>query len=268
MFTGLVREVGRVSRLGRHAGITVLDVEAPLTARPAEGQPPAIGDSVAVNGICLTVVGIDGARISVEATPETRRVTTLDDWRVGTAVHLEPSLRVGDQLGGHFVLGHVDGTGRLARLERRGGAASMTVTLPRALARQLLPKGSIAVDGVSLTLDEGPFDDRITVTLIPHTLRATRFGALAAGARLNIELDVLTKAGGSRQLAAGSKRLVGGLAAPELAPRRPFPRGATEGGLAAPELGPRRPFPRGASEGGLTVETILARGWSRGTRHG
>ena len=229
MFTGLVREVGRVSRLGRRAGITILEVEAPLTARPSEGQAPAIGDSLSVNGICLTVVRIAGPRVSVEATPETRRVTTLDDWRVGSAVHLEPSLRVGEQLGGHFVLGHVDGTGRLVRLERRGAASWMTVTVPRALARRLLPKGSIAVDGVSLTLDEGPFDDRFTVTLIPHTLRATRFGALAPGARLNIELDVLGKAGG----------------------------------LAAPKLANEH-----ASEGGLTMETILARGWSRGTRHG
>jgi len=238
MFTGLVREVGRVSRLGRHAGITIVEVEAPLTAGPAEGQPPAIGDSVSVNGICLTVVGMAGSRVSVEATPETRRVTTLDDWRVGSAVHLEPSLRVGDQLGGHFVLGHVDGTGRLARLERRGGAAWMTVTLPRALAQRLVPKGSIAVDGVSLTLDEGPFEDRFTVTLIPHTLRATRFGDLAVGARLNIELDVLGKAG-SGQLAAGGDRR---------------------------DAGDDRQHARG--ERRLTLEAILARGWSRGTRHG
>ena len=238
MFTGLVREVGRVSRLGRHAGITIVEVEAPLTARPAEGQPPTIGDSVSVNGICLTVVRIAGPRLSVEATPETRRVTTLDDWRVGTAVHLEPSLRVGDQLGGHFVLGHVDGTGRLARLEQRGGAAWMTVRLPRALARRLLPKGSIAVDGVSLTLDEGPFEDRFTVTLIPHTLRATRFGALAAGARLNIELDVLGKAG-SWRLAADSDRR---------------------------DAGDDRQHARGGRR--LTMDTILAQGWSRGTRHG
>lgn len=206
MFTGLVREVGRIARLGSRGGVTLIDIEAPATARPPNAPPPAVGDSLAVNGICLTVVALAGTRISVEATAETRRVTTLADWRAGTGVHLEPALRVGDQLGGHFVLGHVDGTGQIGALARRGDAAWMTVALPPGLARQLLPKGSVAVDGVSLTLDEGPFDDRFTVTLIPHTLRATRFAALAPGARVNIELDILTKASG--------------LNAPELAPRR------------------------------------------------
>ena len=194
MFTGLVREVGRVSRLQREAGVTRIEVEAPLTARPPDGPPPRVGDSVAVNGICLTVVRIAGTRVHVEATAETRRVTTLADWRVGTGVHLEPSLRAGDPIGGHFVLGHVDGTGRLERLRRLGGAGAMTVALRPDLAARLLPKGSIAVDGVSLTLDEGPFDGRFTVTLIPHTLSATRFARLAPGTRLNLELDVLSKA--------------------------------------------------------------------------
>ena len=184
MFTGLVREIGRVHRLERRGGVTLVEIEAPLVARPPEG--PAVGDSLAVNGICLTVVRVAATRLSVEASAETRRVTTLADWRVGGRVHLEPALRAGDALGGHFVLGHVDGTGHLQRMERRGAAASMTVTLARALARRLLPKGSIAVDGVSLTLDEGPFEDRFTVTLIPHTLGATRFASLAPGARLNL----------------------------------------------------------------------------------
>ncbi|HSK08504.1 MAG TPA: riboflavin synthase [Vicinamibacterales bacterium] len=200
MFTGLVREIGRVARLARRGGITTIEVEAPLIARPPGGTAPAVGDSLAVNGICLTLVGIARTRVSVEATAETRRVTTLDDWRAGDLVHLEPSLRVGDQLGGHFVLGHVDGTGRLARLDHRGSAAWMTVSLPRGLAGRLLPKGSVAVDGVSLTLDEGPFEDRFTVTLIPHTLEATRFGGLAPGTRLNLELDVLSKAAQPREV--------------------------------------------------------------------
>ena len=250
MFTGLVREIGRVARVGRRAGVTLIDIEAPGTAKPADRQPPAVGDSVAVNGICLTVVRLAGTRLSVEASAETRRVTTLGEWRAGTAVHLEPSLRLGDPLGGHFVLGHVDGTGRLVRLDRRGEAAWMTIEVEADLARGLIPKGSVAVDGVSLTLDEGPFADRFTVTLIPHTLAVTRFAALKPGARVNIEQDVLTKAAGSRQLAAGSHE------------------GAGQGELAAPKLAPRRTVERGASEGGLTVETILARGWRKGTRHG
>jgi riboflavin synthase alpha subunit len=245
MFTGLVREVGRVSALARRAGITTLEIDAPLTARPPQGPPPAVGDSIAVNGICLTLVGIAGRRLRVEATLETRRVTTLSDWVVGTSVHLEPSLRVGDPLGGHFVLGHVDGTGRLAALARQGGAAWMTVVLPRDLARGLLPKGSIAVDGVSLTLDEGPFDDRFTVTLIPHTLRATRFAALRAGATVNLELDILTKTA----LRLGADR------APRSGQAGSTPTMAGNGQRAA-----------GAS--GLALEAIRARGWSRGNRHG
>lgn len=196
MFTGLVREIGRVTRLGQRGTVTTVEVEAPLVARPADAAAPAVGDSVAVNGICLTVVRVSGTRLSVEATAETRRVTTLDDWTVGSLVHLEPSLRVGDPLGGHFVLGHVDGTGRVLELGRHGRAAAMTVGVEAALARRLIPKGSIAVDGVSLTLDEGPFRDRFTVTLIPHTLGATRFAGLRAGTRVNLELDVLVKADG------------------------------------------------------------------------
>lgn len=198
MFTGLVREVGRVARTGRRRGVSLLDIDAPLTAAPREGPPPAPGDSVAVNGICLTVVKNTGGRLTVEATAETRRVTTLADWATGDLVHVEPSLRAGDQVGGHFVLGHVDGTGRLLRRDRRGDAVWMTVALSRDLARGLLPKGSIAVDGVSLTLDEGPFVDRFTVTLIPHTLRNTRFEKLGAGARVNLELDVLAKGAAGR----------------------------------------------------------------------
>lgn len=198
MFTGLVREIGRVTLLGRRGGVTTLEIEAPLVSRPAAGPRPAAGDSVAVNGICLTLVDVRGTRLSVEATTETRRVTTLAEWRAGSLVHLEPALRAGDAVGGHFVLGHVDGTGRLARLERRGEAAAMMVSLPRPLARRLLPKGSVAVDGVSLTLDEGPFEDRFTVTLIPHTLRSTRFARLTSGARVNLELDVLAKAASRR----------------------------------------------------------------------
>lgn len=194
MFTGLVREVGRVVRVGRRGGVSVIEIQAPLVAQPAGRPAPVAGDSVAVNGICLTVVHTAGARLTVEATAETRRVTTLADWRGGSRVHVEPALRAGDALGGHFVLGHVDGTGRLQRVERRGASAVMTVALAAALAHRLLPKGSIAVDGVSLTLDEGPFHDRFTVTLIPHTLGATRFAGLAAGERVNLELDVLAKA--------------------------------------------------------------------------
>jgi riboflavin synthase len=192
MFTGLVREIGRLHAIHRHASVWRLQIDGPATATSLSP-----GDSVAVNGICLTVVGtISAGRFDVEATSETRRVTTLPRWRVGERLHLEPSLRAGDAVGGHFVFGHVDGVGRVSATTARGGAATVVVEIEPRLAAHLLPKGSIAVDGVSLTLDEGPFDAGFTVTLIPQTLAATRFGTLRAGSQVNVELDMLAKAAG------------------------------------------------------------------------
>ncbi len=189
MFTGLVREVGRIVSLGSRAGVTTLELDAPRTASSLSP-----GDSLAVNGICLTVTSTTARRVRADVSVETRRVTTLARWRVHDRVHLEPALRVGDALGGHFVLGHVDGVGRVARIAREHGVIRLTIALDRSLCARLLPKGSIAVEGVSLTLDEGPFHDGFTVTLVPHTLRETRFASLRVGAGLNIELDVLAKA--------------------------------------------------------------------------
>jgi riboflavin synthase len=198
MFTGLVSEVRRLHSTGRRGSLMLLDLDAPRTAPTLK-----IGDSLAVNGICLTVTGVNGDRVQVEAAEETRRVTTIEHWRPGARLHLEPSLRVGDPLGGHFVLGHVDGIGRVASFTRRvGGAAVMRVSLAPSLAIGLLPKGSIAVDGVSLTLDEGPFSDSFAITLVPHTLSATRFGEVAAGELVNLELDILAKAARSQEAAA------------------------------------------------------------------
>ncbi|HEY3380171.1 MAG TPA: riboflavin synthase [Vicinamibacterales bacterium] len=203
MFTGLVREIGTVEEIGSRSGVTALGISAPRTA-----DQLAIGSSLAVNGICLTVTSLTGARVSVDASVETRRVTTLCRWRVGDRVHLEPSLRIGDEVGGHFVLGHVDGTGRVVRLERSHGVVRMTVRVPARLTTQLLPKGSIAVDGVSLTLDAGPFRGQFTVTLVPHTLRATRFDELRVADEVNIEVDVLAKAASQPQLAQLTMRSI------------------------------------------------------------
>lgn len=189
MFTGLVRELGEVTAVSRRGGLTRLDVLAPRASCDLR-----VGDSLAVNGICLTVTRVAPPIVRAEASAETRRVTTLAAWHPGTAVHLEPSLRAGDALGGHYVLGHVDGTGRVARAGRRDGVLRLTIALPDTLAVRLVPKGSIAVDGVSLTLDEGPFDGAFTVTIIPHTERETRFGRIRAGEAVNLEMDVLSKA--------------------------------------------------------------------------
>ncbi len=188
MFTGIVLEIGRLVSRSSCGGVTRLVVDAP---RCAPGLVP--GDSLAVNGVCLTVARVAGTRVALDVSPETRRVTTVPWWRPGSTLHLEPALRVGDPVGGHFVLGHVDGIGRIASLRGRGRTATMAVTLDAALSAQLVSKGAIAVDGVSLTLDAGPFHGRFTVTLIPHTLLATRFAAARTGERVNIELDILAK---------------------------------------------------------------------------
>jgi riboflavin synthase alpha subunit len=189
MFTGLIREVGRLRGKTPRGGVTRLDIEAPVTAGKAQ-----VGDSIAVNGICLTVTALSGRGFSVEAASETLRLTTLGKWRRGDRLHLEPALRAGDPLDGHYVQGHVDGAGIVSKISRATGSLLVTVDLPRELAAYLTPKGSVAVDGVSLTVDEGPFDRRFTVNLIPHTLAATTFAELRPGRRVNLEMDVLVKA--------------------------------------------------------------------------
>lgn len=189
MFTGLVREIGVLRAIGPRGGVVRLDIAAPgitAAARP--------GDSVAVGGICLTVTAVKGPVFSVEAASETRRLTTLGRWRPGRRLHLEPALRVGDPLDGHLVQGHVDGIGEVVGVRRAGSDKLVTIALPAALCRFLVPKGSVAVDGVSLTVDEGPHRDRFTVNLIPHTLHWTTFGGLRSGAAVNLEMDVLVKA--------------------------------------------------------------------------
>jgi len=194
VFTGLVREIGTVTSVAARGGVAVLTLRAPACAPDL-----APGDSLAVDGICLTVAAGRGPLVTVEAVAETRRCTTLDAWRPGRRVHLEPALRAGDPLGGHLVLGHVDGVGRVLRLVREGAAAGLTVLPPPGFGRWLLPKGSVAIDGVSLTLDTAPTAAGFTVSLIPQTLAATRLGELAAGDRVNLEADVLAKRSASPQ---------------------------------------------------------------------
>jgi riboflavin synthase len=189
VFTGLIREIGRLEGMTPAAGVTRVSVRAPHTAAAvAEGQ------SVAVQGICLTVTARRGDVFTVDAAGETRRLTTLASWKRGRPLHLEPALRAGDALDGHLVQGHVDGTGRVLRTRRDGGGLYLTVGLPPELARYLTPKGSVAVDGVSLTVDAGPHRDRFTVNLIPHTLQQTTFADLRRGQAVNLEMDVLVKA--------------------------------------------------------------------------
>ncbi len=238
MFTGLVREIGTLRAVEPRAGATGLRIAAPATA---PGLAP--GDSLAVDGICLTVTGVAGPVVAVEAAAETRRVTTLAGWRAGRRLHLEPALRAGDALGGHLVLGHVDGTGRLLARRAVGRALRLAFALPPRLARWLLPKGSVAVDGVSLTVDEGPFRDRFAVTVVPHTLGATRLGELRLRQAVNLEMDVLVKA--ARGEAPASALALDGGAGGDRGPA-----GDAGHGAAAPAAG-------------LTPARVLARGWGR-----
>ena len=218
MFTGLVREIGTVTALRRAGDLARLLLQAPRCAPEL-----APGDSLAVDGVCLTVTSLRGGRVTVDAVAETLRVTTVGTWRPGRRVHLEPALRAGDRLGGHLVLGHVDGVGTVGALRRQGEQLRLTVAYPPELGRWMLPKGSIALNGVSLTLDAAPDRGRFTVTLIPHTLSWTRFAEMRRGERVNLEADVLAKGGEAE---------------------RPV----------APEAPARDP---------LTVDRILKRGWRR-----
>ncbi len=200
MFTGLIREVGTVASMRRRGELTRIVVDAPACAPGLE-----LGDSLACDGICLTVVALRGPRVEVEAVAETRRVTTLGRWRSGRRLHLEPALRAGDAMGGHMVLGHVDGVGEVTGARRAGGGIELTIAVPEPLRVHLLPKGSIAVDGVSLTLDEGPFATGFKLRIIPHTLQETKLASLRRGDAVNLETDVLAKGMRSEDSAAATR---------------------------------------------------------------
>jgi riboflavin synthase len=187
VFTGIVRELGRIESLnGEPAGIR-LRVVAPVTA-----SLTAAGDSVAVNGVCLTAVDVEGGVLAFDAVPETLRRSSLSRLAEGGSVNVEPALRAGEPLGGHLVQGHVDGVGRVLRLEPEGEGASLTVEAPRDLLRYIVEKGSITVEGVSLTI-ASLAPDSFEIALVPHTLRATTLGSLAPGDEVNLEVDVLAK---------------------------------------------------------------------------
>ncbi len=192
MFTGIVTHRGTLEALdAAPAGEGILRLRLRPDA-PLEGL--AIGDSVALDGCCLTIVALEAGTLSFEAIPETLRKTTLGDRALGEVVNLEAALRTGDALGGHWVQGHVDGVGVLRALEHGEDQVRMTIGVPEALRGDLLPKGSITVDGVSLTVGEvwaEAGEERFSVYLIPHTLGVTGLGTKAAGDRVNLEADVL-----------------------------------------------------------------------------
>ena len=187
MFTGIVRERGRVVAARRNGSGLELRVAAPETA-----DTTSVGDSVAVAGCCLTAVATKDGELAFDAVPETLARTTLGELAEGAEVNLEPALRAGEPLGGHYVQGHVDGTGRVRSLEPEGDGAQLTLDVPQELLRYCAEKGSLAVDGVSLTI-AALGDDTVEIALVPHTLGATTLGSLSPGAPVNLEVDVLAK---------------------------------------------------------------------------
>jgi riboflavin synthase len=186
LFTGLIEAVGEIVRIEGSERVA-LEVEVGALADGA-----ALGDSVAIDGCCLTVTRVAGSRLHFEAVPETLRQTALGERRAGARVNLERAMRADARLGGHFVQGHVDGTGRVERIAPDGDDVLLRVACASELAVQIVAKGSIAIDGVSLTV-VAPDAHGFSVALIPHTRAVTTLGARAPGDRVNLELDVLGK---------------------------------------------------------------------------
>jgi riboflavin synthase len=186
MFTGLIEALGEIGEVSRDAAGGRVEVRTPLAA---ELRP---GDSLAVNGVCLTVVTADAVGVRVDIGPETARVTTLGSLTAGQAVNLERPLRADGRFGGHFVQGHIDGTGTVAQIRPEGEANWLIVSFDRALAPYLIPKGSIAVDGVSLTI-AALADLTFTVMVIPFTWLHTSLSQLRPGDRVNLECDMVGK---------------------------------------------------------------------------
>ena len=187
MFTGIVKEVGTIALVeGGEDGIRLV-VEASDTASKV-----GLGDSVSIGGVCLTVVAVEDSRLAFDAVPETLRRTSLGGLAAGAGVNLEPALAAGEPMGGHVVQGHVDGVGRVVSLEPEGDGARLTIAAEPDLLRYCVEKGSIAVEGVSLTI-AALLGDGFEIALVPHTLAATTLGGLRSGDPVNLEADVLAK---------------------------------------------------------------------------
>jgi riboflavin synthase len=188
VFTGIVQDVGRVERLEARGG----DVRLVIACQQFDTARLNIGDSIAVQGCCLTAVQIEGRSFAADVSRETLALTTLAELKAGSAVNLEPALRAGDALGGHLVSGHVDGVAQVLRVTGDARSRRLVIGVPAPLARYIAPKGSVAVDGVSLTVNEVT-DASFGVNIIPHTQSVTTLGSLAAGARVNLEVDQVAR---------------------------------------------------------------------------
>jgi riboflavin synthase len=188
MFTGIVQDIGRVESLTAQGG----DVRLAIRVARLELARTAIGDSICVQGCCVTAVTLDGQVFAADLSRETLSLTTLGALAPGAAVNLEPALRAGDALGGHLVSGHVDGVATVVSEATDARSTRVVIEVPAALARYIARKGSVAVDGVSLTVNEVA-GARFGVNLIPHTREHTTLGSLVPGTRVNLEIDQVAR---------------------------------------------------------------------------
>jgi riboflavin synthase len=188
MFTGIIQAVGRVANLEPVGG----DLRITIATGDLDLADVALGDSIAVNGVCLTAIALDAGRFSADVSVETLDCTTLGALAASARVNLEKALRLADRLGGHLVSGHVDGVGEVVAATPDARSLRWQFAVPAPLARYIAAKGSIAVNGVSLTVNEVD-GNRFGVNLIPHTMQHTTFGDLAPGSRVNIEVDLMAR---------------------------------------------------------------------------
>jgi riboflavin synthase len=188
MFTGIIQAVGRIARLEPRGG----DVRLTVDTSGLDMADVALGDSIAVSGVCLTVIDFDAASFAADVSNETLSHTTLGKHKAGDPVNLEKALRLADRLGGHLVSGHVDGTGKVVSVVPDGRSQRWTFEVPADVARYIAHKGSVCIDGTSLTVNEVA-GNRFGVNLIPHTVAHTAFSARRAGDAVNIEVDVVAR---------------------------------------------------------------------------
>lgn len=188
MFTGIIKGIGTVAEIESVGGDSRLIIDT----GDADLGPIALGDSIAVSGVCLTATALDGRRFAADVSQETLSLTTLGALGVGSRVNLEAALRAGEPLGGHLVAGHVDGFGTLAEKTADARSWRLVFSVPVALSRFFAAKGSVCVDGISLTVNEVE-SDRFGVNLVPHTMAHTTLGAREVGDRVNLEIDVIAR---------------------------------------------------------------------------
>ncbi len=187
MFTGIIEELGQVKNISKRTNGTLFQIQADKILSDVN-----IGDSISVNGVCLTVVKKERQMLFFETIPQTLRITNLGNLRVTEKVNLERSLKVGDRLSGHFVTGHIDCIGVVRKKNHLRQEISLMIGIPTEFIKYCIPKGSIALDGISLTLAEAR-SDTFTVYIIPHTLKSTTLGFKGSSSKVNIEFDILSK---------------------------------------------------------------------------